>query len=390
MNMRASLASAALALLVLLTPFGARALVLSANTTTPSTNVAMTQTSSFSVIWRVETDDSTLFWSERGQFLLPTVDLLLAGTVDRRLSRSLATMGVITTQVREVVVVPASILARAQREGFTYVLYHREFVDADGQMASATFRLDLTGASGAGFGVTRIEIAFDDGALVRLVDTGSNLRARVEVQSNGSGFLRGVWEIADAASTLGRPIYRPLQSVSHVLSGASERTFPSPELPTQIDGLHVVRFRVLEPDTAFSIPALRYYVGALPGQKPTAEPVGLIVESPSHLSRLADDTRFRWRPAEGAVAYQLEIYAQPSEPLPPPSEPQWERLVETRALERPPIGGVVVPASKTEVALEPITRERLASGHTYLWRVVAVGPEGAILGTSPLSELVVP
>jgi hypothetical protein len=390
MDIRASMASAVLALLVLLAPAGARALVLSATTTTPGTNVAMTQTSSFSVIWRVETDDSQMFWSERGQFLLPTVDLTLAGTVDRRLTRSLSAMGVVTTQVREVVVVPASILARAQREGFSHVLYYREFVDADGQMASATFRLELVGASGAGFGVTRIEVSFDDGTLVRLVDTGSNLRARAEVQSNGSGFLRGVWEIADAASTLGRPIYRPLQSVSHALSGASERTFTSPVLPTDNEGLHVIRFRVLEPDTAFAIPALRYYVGTLPGQKPPAMPVGVIVESPSHLASLDDDTRFRWRPIEGAVVYQLEIYAQPSEPLPPPSEPQWERLVEAAALGRPPIGGVVVPASRTEAGLEKLTRERLTSGHTYLWRVIAVGPEGAILGTSPLSELVVP
>jgi hypothetical protein len=75
-------------------------------------------------------------------------------------------------------------------------------------------------------------LAFDDGAVVRVVPLKSRLSAAAEVSYNGSGSFSGYWEVADPGSTSGTPIFRQLQSLSQGLGGAERVKVTSQNLTT--------------------------------------------------------------------------------------------------------------------------------------------------------------
>jgi hypothetical protein len=190
-------------------------------------------------------------------------------------------------------------------------------------------------------------------------------------------------------------MFRPLRNVLRYLGASGRVRLESPELQTAGSGLHLVRLRVVEPDTAFPLPTIRYLVmeEAGPGQPRAPEPLQL--RGPGHLASLGDHTRFVWDLVEGASAYQVEIYAkpdpkgakQPDEVLQPPvpaiapaSVPLPGRLVT----------GSIVGADERQVELSAAQRSRLEPGQRYLWRVRAVAADGIVVGESPVREFSVP
>jgi hypothetical protein len=186
----------------------------------------------------------------------------------------------------------------------------------------------LVGGLAGPFEVLRFELNFDDGSTLRTIAPGAPLRAEATVSYSGTGELRAVWELADAGSTAGTPIFRPLRNVLRYLGASGRVRLQSPELPTAGSGLHLFRLRVVEPDTAFPLPTIRYFVMEEAGRGQAPQPLQL--RGPGHLASLGDDTRFAWDLVEGASAYQIEIYAKPdpkaaAQPRPPanPSRVVW-------------------------------------------------------------------
>jgi hypothetical protein len=335
--------------------------------------------------------------SSFGQFVLPAaVASLVVGTVNTTVSGvgtglpSGASRAIIT----ENVMVPAEISLKALRSGVSSLEYKRTF--SDGSAVTGTFAVNLLigGSGAAGFGISRMALAFDDGAVVRIVPAKSRLSAAAEVSYNGSGMLTGYWEVADPGSTSGTPVFRPLQSVSHGLGGAERIKVPSPDLPTGNLGLYMVRLRVTAPAPGFEPPVLYYYVGEPKPGTPLAF-MPMTVMSPPNQAYVDAATPFSWQPVKGARAYKIEIFANPETAvnnLPElggglaEADPQQIQ----RALSRPAMAGMLVAGSQSQTTLSASTRAKLQQQHSYFWRIQAISANGTTVGEAQVRELRIP
>lgn len=237
------------------------ATVTAVNATPGSANVALVQGTSIAVGWRVTTNSAgpATLVSTQGRFRTPSGSLL--ATVANPLSRTVT--GPATASFFESVLVPPDVLTRAQREGHDRVVYERSFTD--GAAASGQVVLYITTGSAANFGVSRIVLAFDDDAALRLVSGGAKLAAKAQVDFMGNGLLQGVWEVAGPEPDSVKPEWRTLSRVQQVLTGTDSTVLMSPALPTRAGGVYRIRLRIEAPAVAFEVQTLRYQVDASRG-----------------------------------------------------------------------------------------------------------------------------
>lgn len=338
-------------------------------------------------------------FSSSGQFRITNIatkTTTVLATINTPISRvvSASAQSPGTAIITEAVAVPQVVSVLASKAGMTQLAYERIFSDGTPGTAAIDANI-LIGGSGAGhLGVSRIALSFDDNAVVRIVPVRSKLKAVAEISIFGSGFLRGDWEAADPGSTSGTPIFRGLQMVSQGIGGTERVKVNSPELPTDSHGLHMVRLRVSDPLPGFEPPVLYYYVGEpMPGTPLAYMPMTL--NSPPNRAYLDPETKFSWQPINDARAYKIEIFSSPetaSSNLPdlggsPVAEdPQVLRT----ALSHPPMAGMLVAGTKTQITLSASTRAKLQHQHSYYWRIQAIGQDGTVVGEAQVRELRVP
>lgn len=328
--------------------------------------------------------------STSGRFL--GADTLL-GTVNTTLSGSGVNTGTPSTvRLTESLTVPASVILKAHQLGATYITFQRQFDDGSGP-AFLTAVIVVGGSSMSQFAITREALSFDDGSAVRVVQAHDELTASARLSFIGSGSMRAVWEIAGPSSTPGKPQFRQLGLVTRGLVGHGPEVVKSPALPTDTPGYYVVRLRITDPPPGFDTPQLSYYVGDKHAARAGYTP--MTVMGPDDGAVFSDDTRFSWRPVSGAKAYKVELFvSRGTDPFHLPDmeatgtagNPELAR----KALSSPPVAGMIVAASQTEIALSSVTRARLRPRSTYFWRVQAIGANGVVIGAAQARELRVP
>lgn len=392
-----------LACLALLSGYGWGAISVAGSSVQPaSITIPLGQPTTITVTWVVNSTPAPAsaysVTSQSGQFLAPGKGNALLATVNTVLASAVnlpvGFTGSGTAIITETVAVPAEVSVRANKLGANQIVYSRSF--SDGSVTTGTLQANiLVGGSGlAQFGVARVALSFDDGAVVRVVPAKSALSAAAEVSYVGSGVLRGYWEIADPGSSSGTPFFRVLQSISQGVGGMERATLKSPALPTEIMGLHIVRLRLTEPAPAFDPPVLYYYVGeAKPGTPFSFTPMTVL--NPPEQAYLDARTQFSWLPVKDARVYKIEIFADPEltsialpdlGAAPATSDPQRMQ----RALSRPAMAGMLVAAPRTQTTLSASTRAKLQRQRSYFWRVQTIGRDGAVLGEAQVRELRVP
>ncbi|MHB8837040.1 MAG: hypothetical protein ACYC9Y_15230 [Candidatus Methylomirabilia bacterium] len=245
---------------------------------------------------------------------------------------------------------------------------------------------------GGDFAIERVDLRFVGGAKVKVLAAGQQVRAEAEITFKGTGQLGGEWEIAGPTTTSGSPQFRTLELVSNLLGMGRHETITSPPLPTATTGAYLLRLRIKSPEIAGQPLVLRYFVGppASAAAGPAGTRVAIAARGPAAGSP-ADALKFTWQPVAGSSAYQLEIYEKDGTPArgeAAPRDGSAALLVVSPAPERQPVAGVIVPASETEVAAARAYGEKLAAGKAYVWRVVAIGAEGRLLGESVLQDVV--
>lgn len=364
----------------------------SADVTTPVSNAAIGTDTVIPLTWTVTSDlTNEPVSSSQGIFIAPAAGTTL-GTVNTVLTGTTSALG--TALITETVTLPSSVVFQAQKLGETGVIFRRTFQPASVSTLSATADagVSLTTAAAGGFTIIRIALRFDDNSLVRFITPGSALQPYADIRYNGSGLLQAVWELADPTSTRGEAIYRPLMTVRQFMPASRETTLIGPELPTKLDGFYILRLRITEPQVSAESVVLRYIVGkGNTAGSVTKTPIQLL--APSHLALLLPNTQFKWREIPGTKAYQLEVYTKTSVGQ---NQGSARAIDESSfpykgdALAARPITGTIVPGGQTSVSLSMLTRGHLRPGQTYLWRVIAIGDGGVILGESPVRELHVP
>lgn len=390
---------AALAVAASLAPLAGRATIVAAQSTVQplTTIVPIGQANSIALNWTVASrlalpaGTPYTVTSVSGQFVAGATVL---GTVNSALTAvGVATGGTSSVRLSESFVIPADIAIKANRLGATTIAYVRQFDDGGGPVPLQESL--LVGGSAAGqFEIFREALSFDDGAAVRVVQAGDPLVAVAEINFSGSGTMSAVWEVAGPSSTAGQPLFRQLQPVTRGLLGAEPAMLRSVPLPTDSPGIYMVRLRITNPAPGFDPPALSYYVGdARGGAFGGVRPMALM--GPPDRAILDRDTRFAWRPVDGASAYKIEVFAAPgADPFDLPdlsgsSEGSDTRLARA-ALSAPPVSGMIVTAAQTQVALTSISRAKLQPRRTYFWRVQAIGPAGTVIGEGRVQRIRVP
>ncbi len=392
-SVKSFIRTTAIGLLLLCNLFGATpasAAITSITVTPASANTPLGGSVSVAITWNVTTNSGLFVSSPNGTFV--TSSGVVLGTFSNSLYKSatpLPGFG-ITVPITEVVLIPADVIYRAYKLGFANFLYSRDFTDSAGAPATQSVTMNIVSSAAAGFSLTGMSLAFDNGAVVRLLGEKEKLYAQAQINFSGNGLLQGVWEVADPASTAGEPIYRPLLSVRQYLVGSDTQTLRSPDLPTDMSGLYLVRLRVTDPVPGFDQPVLRYFVSSgKPGEVLPVMPIDLI--TPPHQTLLAPDTLFAWEAIHGARAYQVELYARrqtSADKL--PSLGDDASTAPPRLPDAPPVSGMLVAGTQTQTVLSAAARSHLQPGQAYLWRVLAIGGDGSIVGVSPVREIRLP
>jgi len=310
-----------------------------------------------------------------------------------------ATTTVVTEQLR----IPPAVIERARRLGVTTIDYFRLWEDGLAVESDETaVRIHFVGGLGGPFQVTRFELRFDDQSSVRVVRPNERFTAVANVNYTGAGVIDAVWEIAGSAQSRGAEetvLFRTLRRERRRLDGSGRILMKSPPLPSDSAGLHLVRLRFLEPDTAFELPAIRYFVSAASSPQLGAAPRAVDLRAPPHLAAVDETASFAWEPVEGANAYQVEFFAAPETRADATRPEQSLESRSQREIDRtvlvvesgPPAGefvtGAVLPGDQTTLALTPPLRRQLRAGRSYFWRVRGLSAAGAVIAESPVREV---
>jgi hypothetical protein len=310
--------------------------------------------------------------------------------------------------VSETFRVPPDVVNAARAAGAASIQYSRTWnwgSVTGGQVAiNGALGINFTGGLGGPFQVTRFDLQFDDRSQLRIAKQLESFKAIATVNYQGTGVISAVWEVSSVAQSRAlqsQVAFRILKRVRRRLDGAGRIFLESPELPSQESGLHLVRLRFLEPDTAFELQPIRYFVSQGESATYGGVPSPLSLVGPPHLATIGEQTLFSWQAVAGVAAYQVEIFAGPvTEAASARSDAALEsgqqRGVERSALLVDPqsptgqfVTGAVLPASETGLLLSPPILAELTPGQRYFWRVRAIAADGSIVAQSPVLEFLV-
>lgn len=241
----------------------------------------------------------------------------------------------------------------------------------------------LRGLQSAQLELRRLELSFSDLKVVKFVDQGEALTARLLVSYSGLGVLRGRWMLAGPTTTVGTPRFRSWRSVNQQLSASQRTELLSPQLPTDTPGRYYLQFCVdgepqpqveIDIDTpcrdALISTTVGYQVFPGIGQVPPIEglqPTG---------GEVGRDTFFSWQPASKAVLYQIQILSERDTPAVADADSQ---LV---SLQQDFVGGLLVPRSVTRSKLSEAVLASMKPGRHYYWRITAYDESGQLVARS--------
>ncbi len=358
-----------------------KAVITAVTGNTSNRNIAVGQTSSKTITWTVTVGTATrgLSMTSGGvSFHANTPSGILLGTSVKILTRNIPAPG--NYVLIDNITIPSSIVFRANKEGISRIAVVRTFTDNVGS-STGFANLDITGSSASGFTINAVSVRFDNNQPQRVIKRSKPLKAYTKFTYSGSGLLRGIWEIATPTSTIGQAVYRPLRVVRQHLPGTGIYKLYSPRLPTQVQGVYLLRFRITVPAVGFTDPLIRYFVYT--GKRPRLSPVSVFLHQPGPSTALSNKTVFRWNKITHASTLRLEFYAvkkNNSLGLDLPSLGQSDQ--QTPQIKGALVAGKLLKGSTQKTNISPLTLARLKPGRWYLWRLVVFNKAGNVIGVS--------
>lgn len=377
-----------LAILTILTSYTSLASVTSVTNTVNNRNIAIGQTAYRTITWNV-----TVI-APPGSITSPTVTFntntnFTLGTISKPLTRAIPAGTSATYSLVEQIQIPSSFIYRARKMGATQISITRDFNDGSTSGAfSSTAIFTITGSSATGFSVNQVSVRFDNNQPQLVVKRLKRVSAYINISYNGSGLLQGVWEIATPTTTIGQPVYSPLRVVRRQLTGTGIAKIFSPRLPTLLQGIYLVRFRITDPASNMESPLIRYFVYT--GQKPLLSPVHVFLHQPGPDTTVGEKTLFSWSKIDKASALRFELYAIKQQNTLGNKLPELGTDDKNNLEGGKFVAGILLRGSDTKTVLSRLTASRLKPAHWYLWRVVAFDKQGNIIGVSEPRKIQTP
>ncbi|MFN0084390.1 MAG: hypothetical protein ACKVX9_03290 [Blastocatellia bacterium] len=316
----------------------------------------------------------------------------------------------------DIMSIPPSVARRAyqaaQDGADSSFFYVRRFINSTGgpdEYVPVTCRLSGGGAR-TPFALTDVRVSFEgrtaDNAIVLVAPGEKPPAIRAEIAYNGTGRLRGRWEVAlpgqelpedfDLLTEASLPIeqrgrqrrYTQLSRFNLFLAPTGKYTLAGPDvsrLPVTLEGPYLVLLRIEATDdkeadsnlsalgvgpgvvhsgavAGFPIPVLRYFVGS--GQPVDSLPPRLLAPAENALMGAGQPIEFRWTRMDDAALYRLEIV-----------DPAGQSILS--ALLQPQTLNYLAPSWLGETA----------PGAVLQWRVSALDQTGAKLAETPWRNL---
>jgi len=259
--------------------------------------------------------------------------------------------------VSEQVIIPETVIQRAETLGVSRFQYRRQFTAPDGAVVeTTTLQIAVTTAGGGALQITSIRLYFDnDLGNITIKRNATNLAVRADLQYTGAGLLRAYW-LVDG---------RILSYVNQYLSSGGRLTLRTPEvpgLPTFREGSHTVRLVIQQPDQDIPFPKAIYYVAT--DRAPAMIPINLA--EPGRTAVMPyKPFRLAWNPAAGAVTYLVEFFLKE---------------------EDRPVFSAYVAERPDYLLPEPALRHYFVPGKTYDWQVKGFDKDHNLIGESTRRE----
>jgi len=346
----------------------------------------------------------------------------MAGTIFGRLplSNELATMSRGGATFTEVVTFPSSVTRQAYqraRQGgpsrFFYVRKFREVFDMPGLEVFVPVLVRLaSGGAGVPLSLMEVRLRWKKDKPLLAIPRGAPLPPfGAEIRYNGSGRLKGRWEIVSPGDSQPRMIdllpeadlpleerisqrrYTRIERFDRILPPTRKLYLPGPDpkkIPIHADGLHLILLRIeatqdqaggsniAEGDfpatvvqtggtAGFPLPVLRFIVGSAADPALMAELTAgeLKVLEPRDHAKIGpgDPLTFSWDESDDALIYKFVVQRDEKEEI-------------LTAMTNPGVMSYTAPPSLREHA-----------GEKLRWRVEALGNEGIPIATSEWRDL---
>ncbi|MDD5711934.1 MAG: hypothetical protein PHY31_04150 [Smithellaceae bacterium] len=341
---RCIIAIIALILAGLLAPSFSRAAVM---VTPSSVNVVRGQANTVVLTYRLSGVPNGSFTSSEGQFVAG------ATLVDRNnIPVTVTITGGIGT-IAETVIIPVRIMERVLQLGTAQFTYSRTFGSAAASAGTATVNLTVTGETGGTLSIRRLSLYFGNGrAETTVMKHAADLKAYADISYNGSGLLKGYWEVDG----------RPLSYVSQTLPASQQITLTTPDipaLPTFDAGTHTLRFVITDPnpDQGIPLPTLIYFVTT---DESAGEQVGLTLKNPPEAAEVPyASLKCEWQAIHSEV-YLIQFFETPG------GKPIFSAYTKKGFYQLPQL----------------VLKKIFQPGGTYYWRVIGFGRERSITGES--------
>ncbi len=260
-----------------------------------------------------------------------------------------------TITFTETISVPSNVMRLALQSNNGAFVYERDFADDPPALTFITggHNVFVTGGMGGPLSLAEVTLSFDNGSTFTTIQQGGALRAQARIRSNGSGQLRGVWEVSDNGAQ-SSAFFRPLRTVTVTLTGQRYITEFSPPLPTSSDGRVNVRFRVTDPPGTDIKPQITYFVADTQAKERGA----IAVVAPDDGAAFVDNTPFQWGAVKGAAAYRLQVLDAGGNH----------------------VASMLVKGAETR--LSGFARSQLQGPAVYKWRVAAADVDGNVIAIS--------
>ncbi len=256
----------------------------------------------------------------------------------------------------DIMSIPSSVARRAyqaaQEGSNSSFFYVRRFISTVGEpdeFVAVTCRMSGGGAR-TPFALTDVKLSFEGNNPVMLIKPGEKLpRVKAEISYNGTGRLRGRWEVVlpgeelpavrDLLTEASLPVedralqrrYTQVSRFNVFLAPGSRHTLEGPDtsrLPSRIEGPYLILLRIEATDdkeadsnltvtgsgagivhsgavAGFPLPPLRYFVGS--GSAAGQGELTLLLPVEKAARSIDSPIEFSWTEAAGAAYHRLEI-----------------------------------------------------------------------------------
>lgn len=309
---------------------------------------------SIRIVWRVkgraalsapldiEMGDGNFFIGDSSGVFLMTVP---GGTVRRITTDKDGNFAVVFSEALEVPQDLINQVLSAKKDLF----FEREFTD-DSFTTSVLSGVVLHPGGGIGgdVSVKRLRLTFPEGEGLCSVSYGEELKAQALIQADGSGSLRGRWEVRKDQHGSS---FRTIKTVRVPVNAGRDTILHSPSLPTELTGRVDVRFVLTDPKPDFDEPFITCLI--LGGDEHLFEAKGpgqeISVLSPAPYDPLVANTRIKWDGASSGYSFY--------------------RIVFLRKEDGAPVAAQDAVAGTTEIEISPLVLEKLDPKARYLVKV---------------------